>query len=67
MTSIHKPNRGGEGYIYDLDALRRGLESIEANILALEAALAKEREKKAEYEKHIIGAEAILGLHGKTL
>jgi hypothetical protein len=52
---------------YDLDALRRGLVSIEDNIQALEDALVIEREKKAEYEREIIGAEAILAVHKRGL
>lgn len=55
------------GEIYDLDALRRGIESIRANIVAIEEALEKEREKERDYEKHIIGAEAILKLHKQGL
>ena len=53
--------------VYDLEVLRRGLASIEANIKALEEGLAKEREKLREYEKHIAAAEAILAAHGVKL
>lgn len=52
---------------YDLDSLRRGLVSIEDNIKALEEALALEHEKKVEYEREIIAAEAILKLHQRGL
>ena len=50
--------------IYDLDVLRRGLASIEANIKVLEEGLAKERERLRDYERHIAAAEAILAAHG---
>lgn len=49
--------------VYDVDALLNGLNSIEENIRALEEALQKEREKKAEYEAHLAKARAVLKLH----
>lgn len=51
--------------VYDLDVLRRGRESIKANIVAIEDALAHERERLSEYEREIAAAEAILKLHGR--
>lgn len=42
---------------YNLESLQRGLESIEANILALENALTKERARKTEYQKLIVRTE----------
>lgn len=51
--------------IYDLEVLRRGVASVRANILTIEEALVREREKLAEYEREIAKAEAILELHGK--
>lgn len=51
------------GYIYDLDALKKGLVSVEANIEALKEGLENELEKQREYKKHIEGAELILKLH----
>jgi hypothetical protein len=53
--------------VYDLDSLRRGLISIEDNIRALEEALDLEREKKINYEREIIAAEAILNLHRRGM
>ena len=50
--------------IYDIDALRNGLKSVDKNIRALEAALAAQREKREEYLEHISRAQAILDLHG---
>lgn len=49
---------------YDIKALKRGLESINTNIAALEAGLEAERGKKQEYERHIAQAQAILDFHG---
>lgn len=49
--------------VYDLDALRRGLRSIDTNIASIEQALAAERVKKAEYEKHIAAAEVVVAMH----
>ncbi len=50
--------------IYDIDALRKGLRSVDENIRALEVALAAQREKREEYLEHITRAKAILDLHG---
>ncbi len=54
------------GVIYNIDALRSGLQSIDNNIKALEAALNAERKKREEYLGHIAKAQAILDLHGVT-
>ena len=54
------------GEIYDLDALKRGLITIRDNLAAIEEALTAERAKAEEYERLIIGAEAILEAHKKA-
>lgn len=48
---------------YDLDSLKRGLESIKVNIKALEEGLENEKQKKNEYERHILEAEAVINIH----
>ena len=49
---------------YDVETLKRGLETIRDNIVAIEAALQSEREKEREYERLLADARAILTLHG---
>ncbi len=50
--------------IYDIAALRKGLQSVDTNIRALEVALAAEQKKREDYLGHIARAQAILDLHG---
>lgn len=42
---------------YDIDALKRGLESINTNIANIKTALTAEEQKKAQYERLIMEAE----------
>jgi len=50
---------------YDLETLKRGLVSIEANITALQEALSKEMEKKEEYDQFIAAAETVEKMKGR--
>jgi len=51
------------GFIYDLDALKGALPSIEANIEALEAGLKTQRDRLMQHHKLIAEGEAIIKLH----
>ena len=53
-----------EAAAYDLDALKRGLESIRENIRAIGEALEQEYAKEREYVALIAAARVILDLHG---
>jgi len=50
--------------IYNVEALKNGLKSIDNNIRALEAAIEAEHKKRDEYLEHIARALEILDKHG---
>ena len=45
--------------VYDVDALRRGIQAMERDIRVHEEVIAELRSRIAEYEKHIAVAEAV--------
>lgn len=59
MAYVHSPSPGRIQLSedYDIDALKRGLESINTNISNIKMALVSEEKKKAQYERLIMEAE----------
>lgn len=60
-----KPMSNNNGSaVYDVDALQRGLVSVQENIRAIQQGLDAERDKERDYLEQLARARTLLEMHG---